>query len=72
MSASKELTDTLVLETGLFEDVTTLSAALRSIQLPESNRPESNWRTLNVETMNDEDWDEILSLVLSTKRVITL
>jgi len=57
----------VVLDTGLFNDRDTLLAALDGLNIPDSHR-----RQLNPTTMNDGDWDEILSLVLSTTRVITL
>jgi hypothetical protein len=57
----------VVLETGLFEDSDTLRAALQSLDLPEDR-----WCTLHAEQMNDSDWDDVLALVLSTNRVITL
>ncbi len=58
---------TLLLDTGLFNDADTLSAALQLLDLPATHR-----RKLAPEKMTDGDWDEILNLVLSTKRVITL
>lgn len=57
----------LILDTGLFHDRDTLSAALQSL-----NIADSQWRKLVPDNMNDEDWDEILDLVLSAKRVISL
>jgi len=57
----------LVLDTGLFKDRETLDAALQLLNLPATHR-----HTLNPTTMNDGDWDKILNLVLSAKRVITL
>jgi len=56
----------LVLDTGLFEDAKTLSEALQSLEIPACHRK------LDPAIMTDGDWDEILSLVLSTKRVITI
>lgn len=58
---------TVVLDTGLFEDRKTLSDALLIIDLPATQH-----RKLNTASMTDGDWDEILALVLSTKRVITI
>lgn len=57
----------LVLDTGLFNDRETLSAALQSLNLPGART-----HLLNPTTMNDGDWDKLLNLVLSAKRVITL
>lgn len=57
--------DTIVLDTGLLEDRDTLQAALAAMKISKS-------RTLTPATMNDSDWDEVLDLVLSAKRVITL
>lgn len=57
----------VLLDTGLFNDRETLLAAVERLNLPESHR-----RTLNPTTMNDGDWDDVLDLVLSAKRVITL
>lgn len=57
----------LVLDTGLFDDRDTLSAALQLLDLPSART-----RKLNPTTMKDGDWDDILNLVLSAKRVITL
>lgn len=59
--------NTVVLETGLFEDRVTLDDALSELNIPESNR-----YTVKPESMNDGDWDKLLSLVLSAKRVITV
>lgn len=58
---------TVVLVTGLFEDTETLAAAIQLMDIPQTHQCE-----LNPNTMNDGDWDDILSLVLSTTRVITL
>jgi len=59
--------DLAVIDTGLFEDRDTLDAALQLLNVPATHR-----RTLDPTTMNDGDWDEVLNLVLSVKRVITL
>ncbi|MBX2882714.1 MAG: hypothetical protein KTR32_22380 [Granulosicoccus sp.] len=68
MSGAHTITATpVVLDTGLFEDRDTLRQALESLNLPESN-----WFTLTPDTMNESDWDKVLTLVLSTNRVITL
>ncbi|OED42773.1 hypothetical protein AB833_05410 [Chromatiales bacterium (ex Bugula neritina AB1)] len=57
----------VVLDTGLFNDTQTLSAAVQLLDIPPTHT-----RTLVPDKMTDGDWDDILSLVLSTKRVITL
>jgi len=57
----------VVLETALFEDRKTLGAALQSLDIPATHH-----RKLDPDIMTDSDWDDILALVLSTKRVITL
>lgn len=67
MNDATDLIDNLVLETGLFKDAGTLQAALQSIEIPAAHN-----RKLVPVQMNDRDWDEILDLVLSAKRVITL
>lgn len=67
MSKANKLNNSLlVLDTGLFNDRETLSAALRSMGTS------VDIRQLNPEEMNDGDWDEILNLVLSATRVMTL
>lgn len=67
MSTTVDSIEVLVLDTGLFNDRDTLSTALRA--LPQSAIKSCK---LEPEKMNDGDWDNILDLVLSTKRVITL
>lgn len=67
MSKANKLNNSLlVLDTGLFNDRETLSAALQSMGTS------VDIRQLNPEEMNDGDWDEILNLVLSATRVMTL
>lgn len=67
MSATSDSNDTLILDTGLFADRETLNDALQHLNVPATHK-----RKLTPDEMNDRDWDEILDLVLSTKRVITL
>lgn len=57
----------VLLDTGLFKDKDTMLAAVRTLNIPETHR-----RTLSPEIMNDSDWDDVLTLVLSAKRVITV
>lgn len=57
----------VVLDTALFQDSDTVIAAIESLDPPASQR-----RKLDPETMTDKDWDEILDLVLSAKRVLTI
>lgn len=64
---SNNRSDTIVLETGLFQDRETVARALAEINIPESNRVK-----MEPESMNDRNWDNLLSLVLSAKRVITV
>jgi len=67
MSAVSSDSELLILDTGLFVDKETLSEALETLNLPPSQR-----RKLLPASMNDTDWDEIISLVLSARCVITL
>ncbi len=67
MTKQTNNTNTVVLDTGLFSDRETVTNALTQLNLPESS-----WHKLTPETMNDGDWDQILNLVLSATRVITV
>lgn len=64
---NKEKNNLLVLDTGLFNDRQTLATALEGLNLPESQ-----WRTLSPQDMNESDWDDILTQVLSADSVISL
>lgn len=66
-TATDTTNDFLVLDTGLFNDHDFLSAALQSLEIPQSLH-----HKLDPENMNDADWDNLLNLVLSTKCVISL
>jgi len=57
----------LVLHTGLFADAVTLTAAVDTLP---SNTVEQV--TLQPAHMNDSDWDELIRLVLSVPKVITV
>ena len=57
----------VILNTGLFNDTNTLATAVRRLDIPDTH-----FHELNPNTMNDRDWDDVLNLVLSTTRVITL
>ena len=58
-------TSTIVLVTGLFEDAVSLKSAL-------ANADGVKWIDLDWNTMKEQDWDEVVRQLLSTKKVITL
>lgn len=60
---SKEV-DILVLDAGLFDAAEVVSAALDGMTV--------NTIVLMPETMNDAEWDDVLSQILLAKKVVTL
>ena len=57
-----------VLVTGLYDDAATVDAAIESSQI-ESNCTKI---TLHPENMTDDNWDDVVKLVLSVSKVITV
>ena len=67
MTTDQNTDITVILNTAIFEDVETVESAIQCLQLPQAQQLK-----LEPENMNDKDWDNVLSLVLSANRVITL
>lgn len=56
----------LQLNTGLFPDAQTVSAALR--QMAETHTVE----TIDVRDIRESDWDNVMNKILATDRIITI
>lgn len=67
MTTESERTDTLILDTGLFDDRDTLLNAIEDLALAPTD-----YLKLIPEQMNDGDWDQVVTRLLSARRIITV